>query len=190
MNVNWKNVLSQIPLEICGYIQLRDKEASDQQMLAWGREIQTIIAEKTQLIMNDRVLVARELGVGVHLGMEDMSPMEARALVGMEVPIGLTIHNRVELAQQYLDSIDYVGVGPVFPTLTKADAKAVLGIEQLRIIQRASPVPVVAIGGISQENCAEVWKTGVDQIAICSAIMKANNPKQAALGLQNSGDKN
>lgn len=184
MEQNWKQVLSEIPLELCSFVQLRNKEATDDQMLLWGEEIQQMLPASVRLIINDRVNVARVLGVGVHLGMEDMKPDQARKLLGHQATIGLTIHNLVDLAVQYKDQIDYVGVGPVFPTLTKKDAKTVLGTGQLKIVYENSPVPVVAIGGINLQNCHEVWDTGVEQIAVCSAIMKATNPRQAAFDLQ------
>ena len=185
MKMKWEFVLSQIPFDRCSFVQLRDKEASDDQMLVWGREILKILPSKNQLIINDRVEIAQKLGLGVHLGMEDMRPDEARSIVGDNVPIGLTIHNRTDLAQKYRDYIDYVGVGPIFPTQTKQDAKMVLGVNSLTLIRQQITIPVVAIGGIDIYNCQEVWKTGVEQIAVCSAVMKSKDPKEAVLRLSN-----
>ena len=178
--------MSQISLESYSFVQLRDKNASDEQMLLWGRELLQILSSKTSLIINDRVQLAKKLGVGVHLGMEDMRPDEARSILGDDVPIGLTIHNRIDLAQKYEKYIDYIGVGPVFPTITKTDAKSVLGVNILRDIHQESPVPVVAIGGIGSQNCKEVWEAGVEQIAVCSAIMKATQPEKATIALSNN----
>lgn len=186
MKRDWRFLLSQISLESYSFVQLRDKNASDEQMLLWGRELLQILSSKTSLIINDRVQLAKKLGVGVHLGMEDMRPDEARSILGDDVPIGLTIHNRIDLAQKYEKYIDYIGVGPVFPTITKTDAKSVLGVNILRDIHQESPVPVVAIGGIGSQNCKEVWEAGVEQIAVCSAIMKATQPEKATIALSNN----
>ncbi len=186
MNSNWEFVLSQIPFEMCSFVQLRDKSASDQQMLSWARDILKILPSKDKLIINDRVGIAQQLGLGVHLGMEDMKPDAARTIVGDDVPIGLTIHNQIELAQKYKEYIDYVGVGPIFPTQTKHDAKTVLGVSSLRLIRQKMKIPIVAIGGIDVQNCQEVWRTGVEQLAVCSAVMKAKDPRQAVLRLSNS----
>ena len=145
-----------------------------------------IIPSKHQLIINDRVEIAQKLGLGVHLGMEDMKPDDARAILGDNVPIGLTIHNQIDLAERYKDCIDYVGVGPIFPTQTKQDAKTVLGVSSLRLIRQKLNIPIVAIGGIDVHNCQEVWNTGVEQIAVCSAVMNAKDPGEAVLRLSNS----
>jgi thiamine-phosphate pyrophosphorylase len=184
MTTKWRLILSKIPFSEIAFVQLRSKEASDQQMFDWGKDLLEILPSDITLIVNDRVDVARRLGVGIHLGMEDMNPKKAREILGESVTIGLTIHDRLDLAEEYVSYINYVGVGPVFPTQTKKDTKAVLGIKKLTEIQIKSPVPVVAIGGINADNCQEVWNTEVGQIAVCSAIMKAENPKVATIALK------
>ena len=108
--------------------------------------------------------------------MSDVCPVEARHQLGDDVIIGLTIHDRVELAEQYQHVIDYVGVGPIFTTKTKKDAKNPLGVKALASIVHRCPVSVVAIGGITANSVAEVRATGVSGVAVCSAIMDAHEP--------------
>lgn len=184
MTAKWRLILSGLSFSEVAVVQLRNKEASDQQMFDWGKDLLEQLPSGVTLIVNDRVDVARKLGVGLHLGMEDMNPTKAREILGDAVTIGLTIHDRLDLAEKYASYIDYVGVGPVFPTQTKKDTKAVLGIERLAEVQEQSSVPVVAIGGINAGNCQEVWSTGVGQIAVCSAIMTAEDPKVAIIALK------
>ena len=133
-----------------------------------------------ELIINDRLYVAHRLGVGVHLGMDDANPTVARRLRGANACIGLTIHDHIELAKEYQDCVDYVGVGPIFATQTKKDAKKVLGVQVLHEICRSSPLPVVAVGGIQLHNAAQVVAAQPAGIAVCSAVCSAVDPYQSA----------
>ena len=157
-------------------MQLRDKKCSDKEMVEMGRALLSVLPSTIPLIINDRVAVAKAVGVGVHVGQQDISPVEARRQLGKTAIIGLTIHDRVDLAKQYQSVIDYVGVGPVFPTQTKENPAPLLGVNRLSKIVAAAPVPVVAIGGINSGNAPEVRAQGVAGIAVCSAIMDAPDP--------------
>lgn len=158
-------------------VQLRDKDISDNNMLEQAMLLRQHIPDDIPLIINDRLSVACEIGDGIHVGMDDVCPIEARQKLGSEAIIGLTIHDRVDLAVKYKDVIDYVGVGPVFATSTKLDTKKILGVERLSEIVQQCPVPVVAIGGISPSTVSMVRKTGVAGVAVCSAIIDNANPK-------------
>ena len=156
-------------------VQLRDKEMSDEQLFEVGQRLLHVLPKEVPLIVNDRVHVAAQLGVGVHLGQGDMPVWEARQILGPKVLIGMTIHHDVSLAQKAQQSIDYVGVGPVFATKTKLDTKSVLGLELLKKVCEESPVPVIAIGGIDARNAAEVRRSQPMGLAVCSGIMDSCN---------------
>ena len=165
-------------------VQLRDKSCSDEELIQQALQLQQILPKDVPLIINDRLSVAQTVGCGLHVGMDDTSPVEARERLGKTAIIGLTIHDRIDLAERYQQVISYVGVGPVFATATKKDAKPVLGVERLREIVLQCPVPVVAIGGISVHNVAAVRATGVAGVAVCSAIMSSKTPSRSAMRLK------
>jgi len=162
-------------------VQLRDKSASDHELIVQGQKLLSLLRPMgVPLIMNDRVSVAKALGVGVHLGQGDADPIWARKVLGSDIWLGLTIHNDIALAHSFQKVVDYVGVGPVFPTETKADALSVVGLIQLAEVCAASPLPVVAIGGITPKNVAAVRASGCAGIALCGAIFRAEDPREAA----------
>ncbi len=134
------------------------------------------------LILNDRADVARLVADGVHLGQDDLPPAAARALLGRDAIIGLSVTAGSQL--DTLDAtVDYVGLGPIFPTGTKPDAAAALGQAAFSALRRLIDRPVVAIGGITLANAAQVIGAGADGIAVVSAICAAADPRQAARDL-------
>ena len=137
-----------------------------------------------ELIINDHLDLAYQFGIGVHLGMSDDDPVLARKRLGPKATIGITIHDHIERAMQYSAVATYVGVGPVFPTSTKLDAKAVLGVERLTEVIKESPLPVVAIGGIQINTVKDLLVPHPKYIAVCSAICSAENPLQAFQSLK------
>ena len=159
-----------------GVIQLRDKHATDTEIFdTASRLLPLLSAYRVPLIINDRLQVARRLGVGLHVGADDVSPREARKVLGPQVLLGLTIHNRIVDISRNAPWIDYVGCGPVYPTSTKSDARDVIGLNGLLTVCRHSSIPVVAIGGISPDNIGDVWRTGAEGVAACSAIFDADD---------------
>lgn len=166
------------------WVQLRNKNASLSDL---EKTIETILplihSYQANLIINDHLTLAHQYQIGVHLGMDDEDPNEARKILGSEATIGITIHNELVRAQKYAQVASYVGVGPIFATQTKLDTKAVLGIESLRTITKMSPLPVVAIGGISISNIRDVLTAQPQFIAVCGAICAAENPKHAFIEL-------
>lgn len=136
------------------------------------------------LIVNDNLLLAKAVGAdGVHLGQDDEDPALARSFLGPQAIVGLSISTLTELKQNDLTPCDYIGTGPVFETSTKEDAKAVIGLEGLKTVAQASPVPVVAIGGINQTNAESCLAQGAAGVAVISAVTRAKNPLQNALKL-------
>ena len=167
-------------------VQLREKAMPDAEMIASARSLVDLLAPLSiPLIVNDRVEVAIAAGAaGVHLGQDDRSAARARTLLGPYGIIGVSAGNSAEAATVSASLADYVGVGAVYPTASKNDAGAAIGIAGLRTVQSRLPLPVVAIGGIQAGNVAEVAVTGVAGIAVVSAICGADDPEDAARSLR------
>lgn len=136
-------------------------------------------------IVNDRVNVALEIGAdGLHIGQSDAALKEARKLLGPESIIGVSVETVDEALGAMAGGADYLGVGPIYPTGSKADAGAPIGLEGLAAIRAAVDLPLVAIGGISKDRATEVVRAGADGIAVISAITEADNMKAAAEDLR------
>ncbi|MDR2862373.1 MAG: thiamine phosphate synthase [Puniceicoccales bacterium] len=138
-------------------------------------------ARGVPLIINDHIDLALAVdAAGAHVGQRDLPPEAARRLLGPGRLLGLSVNNAVQLAAADFSLLDYIGIGPVFATQTKADASPVVGVERLAALVQQSPVPVVGIGGISQGNAALVRTAGVAGVAVVSAICGAEDPAAAA----------
>ncbi|HRR33558.1 MAG TPA: thiamine phosphate synthase [Kiritimatiellia bacterium] len=173
----------------CGvrWLQLRMKRAAREEIVAVGLTLRAITrGTATRLVVNDDVEVAREVDAdGVHLGQNDMPLDEARRRWPEAGKIfGLSTHNRGQAADAVACAPDYIGVGPVFATPTKAIPDPVLGLEEMGAIIRASPVPTVAIGGIGPENLAGVRRHGATAFAVVRAVNRATDPETAIRRLQ------
>lgn len=137
------------------------------------------------LIINDHLDIALAAKAdGVHVGQADMPAPFARRLLGREKIVGLSVTCAAELATIDAALVDYVGLGPVFPTNTKADAAPALGIDAFRDVRRQIDLPVVAIGGLNDRNVGDIVKAGADGVAVVSAICAAADPEQAARHLR------
>jgi len=171
-------------------VQLREKDSGTRDFVQLGRELKMLLAPlQVPLIVNDRVDIALAMGAdGVHLGQQDMDYESARRLLGPGAIIGLSIET-VEQARAAapLDA-DYLGVGPVFPTVTKTDAAPPLGLAALEEVRAISRHILVAIGGIGAGNAAQAIHSGADGVAVVSALCAADDPEQAARGLRQSID--
>jgi len=131
-------------------------------------------------IVNDRCDVALAVGAdGVHLGQEDLPLAEARAIVGQNVLIGVSTHNLAQALEAQAGGADYIGFGPIFPTMTKGNPDPVVGLEGLREVRARVRIPIVAIGGITAKNAADVVAAGADGVAVLSAVLAAPDPKSA-----------
>lgn len=170
-------------------VQLRDKDASEADMLATGRVLRAaLVPLGVPLVVNDRVGVAAALGAHLHIGQEDGDPAAARAAIGPDAILGLSVTRAAEVATVDGGIVDYVGLGPVFPTGSKPDAAPALGLAAFGAIAHALPVPSVAIGGIDAENAAAVIAAGAVGIAVVSAICAADDPRAAAAALRRAVD--
>lgn len=168
-------------------VQLRDKHAGTAHMVETGRALRQVLAGTgARLIVNDDVEAAIAIGAdGLHIGQEDMGAQAARALIGPEMILGLSVETEALAASVDPAVVDYTGVGPVFATPTKPDHKQPIGFGGLARIVRASPVPSVAIGGLKAEHVAEVLAAGAGGLAVVSAICGTSDPQAAAAHISN-----
>ena len=167
------------------FLQVREKGMDHAAFLAEAGELKALAGRyHVPFVVNDSVEVALECGAdGVHVGQSDIQGRDIRALIGPDKILGISA-NTVEtaLAAQKAGA-DYIGVGAVFGTTTKKDAKN-LSVEQLRAICDAVDIPVVAIGGIGAENLLQLRGSGVDGVAVVSAIFAQPDPGAATKGLR------
>jgi thiamine-phosphate pyrophosphorylase len=167
-------------------VQLRLKEAGDDEVVSTGRRFARVCAAHEALfILNDRPdLVAEAAADGVHVGQDDMSVGQARALVGPERLVGLSTHSQaqVDLAGP-TEVVDYIGVGPVYETPTKPGRKAV-GLGLVRYAAARAAVPCFAIGGIDEGTVDGVVAAGARRIAVVRALLQAPDPEAAARRLR------
>lgn len=133
-------------------------------------------------IINDDILLAKAVSAdGIHLGQEDEDPALAKRILGERTIIGKSVSSMDDLYHTDLSACDYIGAGPVFPTHTKKDAKKAIGLLGLKTVVSASPVPVVAIGGIDETNALACIQQGASGVAVISAITRAKDPSHNAL---------
>ena len=157
-------------------VQLREKELGEDAFLQEAREIAPLCrAYGVPFFINDNVEVALACHAdGIHVGQEDLAAGQVRQRVGEDMMIGVSVHSVAEALDAVNQGADYLGVGAMFTTSTKADA-AVVSMETLREICAAVEIPVVAIGGIGRDNMTRLIGTGVDGVALVSAIFAAED---------------
>ena len=157
-------------------VQLREKELDERDFLKEAKQISTLCKEyKVPFIVNDNVNIAIACKAdGIHIGQEDMELTNVRKLVGEDMIIGVSAHTVEEAIKAQEDGADYIGIGAVFATSTKTDVD-VLSFETLRSICKAVDIPTVAIGGIKKDNICKLKGSGIDGVAVVSAIFAAND---------------
>ncbi len=165
-------------------VQLRDKSASDAELVETAKRLLKLTRPKRiPLIINDRLRVAKLSGAdGVHLGQEDTSLKEARAVLGMDALIGRSTHSKLQACEAEREGFDYIGIGPVFKTPTKPAYRPV-GLKLVRFASKNIQIPFVAIGGIGGDNIGKVAKAGAKTVAVVRAIMADPDPKKATRDL-------
>jgi thiamine-phosphate pyrophosphorylase len=169
--------------------QLRDKSADDDALLAAARTARRLCDEAGALfIVNDRPDLAVAAGAdGVHVGQDDVPVAVARAAVGPDAIVGLSTHSPDQVAAAGEAEVDYIGVGPVYATPTKA-GRAPVGLGLVEFAARHARSPFFAIGGIDAGNAAAVVAGGAKRIAVVRAIAEADDPEAAALRLRAATD--
>ncbi|MBD9447212.1 thiamine phosphate synthase [Rhizobium sp. RHZ01] len=163
-------------------VQLRDKHADTPLMIETGRALKAALSGTgALLIVNDDVEAAVAIGAdGLHIGQEDMDAPTARARIGDDMILGLSVETEALAAGVDPAIVDYAGIGPVFATSTKADHKEPTGFAGLARLVRACPVPAVAIGGLKAAHVGDVFAAGADGLAVVSAICGTRDPEAAA----------
>lgn len=170
-------------------IQYRNKHASEEVQI---EDVQRLLKITTHyavpLLVNDKITVAQKAKAqGVHLGQSDQSVEEARAVLGPEAIIGLTVKNEAHVKAAPFEKIDYLGIGGVFHTQSKENPDTPLGLDGLKELvtlnKNCGALPAAAIAGIDESNCADVISCGVEGVAVISAICAAPSPAKATQNL-------
>ncbi len=159
-------------------VQLRDKEASTNDRIGVGKELQKILKDtEIPLIINDDVEAALAIDAdGIHIGQNDKSTVEIRGKVGKDKIVGLSCETIEDAKAADPALVDYIGISPVFPTPTKSDFNAYIGLDGISDIANATSLPSVAIGGLKREHCGKIFSSGCQGMAVVSAICGKDNP--------------
>lgn len=192
-NLSWEEYLEKIKQSIDAgvtILQLREKSMDTENFIKSGRKVKKITDKMgIKLIINDNIEVCKEIDCeGVHIGQGDISPIEARKMLGKDKIIGLSIQTRKHLEKSIGSDVDYYGIGAVFSTKTKLDADNV-SYSDLKALSLDSKIPVVAIGGINKSNILELEGTGIAGVAIVSAIYGAEDTYHESKVLSNLAKK-
>src|SRR6266567_2118748 len=155
-----------------GILQIRHKRHWSRAFFASARTVARLCREAgATLMVNDRADFAMLLEAGLHVGQDDLAPRDARTLMGSDAPLGYSSHNVSQLCAAGGEPVDYVALGPVFATSSKQNPDPVTGVEEIRRCRSLIEKPLVAIGGITQENAVEVWRAGADSVAVIAGLL-------------------
>jgi thiamine-phosphate pyrophosphorylase len=155
-----------------GILQIRHKGHWSREVYAAAQQVARLCRESgAPLIVNDRADFALLLGAGLHVGQDDLAPRDARKLLGADATLGYSSHNMAQLAAAGGEPVDYVAIGPVFPTGSKRNPDPVVGVDEIRRCRPLVEKPLVAIGGIAIENARDVWAAGADSVALIAALL-------------------
>ena len=157
----------------CTLLQYRSKSGNARQMLDEALELRARLPASVKLIMNDRadLCLAAEFD-GLHVGQDDLSPESARRIIGAARWLGVSTHNPEQLAEADQTSADYLAIGPVFATSSKANPDPVVGLAGVRRARELTRKPLVAIGGITRANARSVIDAGADSVAVISDLLR------------------
>jgi thiamine-phosphate pyrophosphorylase len=166
-------------------VQLRDKYSGTAVMIETGRALMAMLSGSgALLVINDDVDAALAIGAdGLHIGQDDINPQRARAMIGADMILGLSVETEALAAAIDPALVDYAGVGPVFSTPTKPDHKQPIGYEGLAKLVALASVPSVAIGGLKAEHICNVLASGARGVAVVSAICGTVDPQAAAAAI-------
>jgi len=163
----------------CTLLQYRNKQGTARQMLDQARELRARLAPSVTLIMNDRADLCLAVAFdGLHVGQDDLSPEAARKIIGSARWLGVSTHNPEQLAEADKTSADYLAIGPVFATISKANPDPVVGLAGVRRARELTHKPLVAIGGITRANARSVIDAGADTVAVISDLL--SDPRKSA----------
>lgn len=174
------------------YFQLREKGPNalkGAELLKFALDCKELCQRyKTPFLINDDIELAWAIGAdGIHIGQDDAPAAAVRKIWGADKLLGVSVHSLAEAKQAVESGADYVGMGPVFATSTKTDAKAPAGVAGIQTVKKAYPnLPIVGIGGITSENAAAVWKAGACGVAVITAISYAGDIAAEVSALRDS----
>jgi thiamine-phosphate pyrophosphorylase len=171
-------------------VQLRDKDLPARDQYALGLRLRELTRQHgAALIVNDRVDLALALDAdGVHLGQDDLPPAVARALLGPERVVGVSVGSPAELDLVRREGADYLGTGPFSLTGSKSDAGAAIGAAGIARVRALTDLPIVAIGGLTAGTAGEAVRAGATGVAVISAIVSADDPALAAQQIRQAVD--
>lgn len=164
-------------------VQIREKDLSSKDLLDLSKKLRIITKNKATLIINDRIDIALFSGAdGVHLGSNSIPLSEAKKVIGTppEFLFGVSCHSITDVLSAEKNKADYVFLGPIFYTSSKAKYGKPLGIDTLEEVRKKTKIKIIAIGGINENNVKECIDSGADGIAVISSIFKSDNPMIAA----------
>jgi thiamine-phosphate pyrophosphorylase len=163
-------------------LQYRNKSAPARQYLDSSRELAEALCPRgVTFLVNDRPDVAFLSGAsGVHVGQEDLEVEQARSVAGQDKLVGVSTHNFEQFNKAVTSSADYIAIGPLFSTTSKANPDPVVGLDFLRRVRGLTDKPIVGIGGISLDRAKSVIEAGADSVAVISGVLSAPNPSQSA----------
>lgn len=166
-------------------IQYRDKESKKETIIKNAQGLRKLLLNsKAIFIINDYLDIAKIVRCdGVHLGQGDIPIETARRILGKDKIIGLSCHNLKQAIKAQTKGADYISIGPIFPTPTKPEYKAV-GLSEIKKIKEEIGIPAFAIGGINENNLKEVLLQGIERIAVCRAVCEAKNIPKAVKKLR------
>jgi len=160
-------------------LQYRNKSGHARQMLDQALELKRRLGDSARLIMNDRADLCLAAGFdGLHVGQDDLSPQAARTVIGENLWLGVSTHNPAQLAAASQSTANYLAIGPVFSTASKANPDPVIGLAGVREARSLTRKPLVAIGGITRANCRSVIEAGADGVAVISDLIR--EPRKSA----------
>jgi thiamine-phosphate pyrophosphorylase len=163
----------------CTLLQYRNKSGNTRQMLDEARELRARLGTSVKVIMNDRAdLCLAAQYDGLHVGQDDLSAEAARRIIGRDRWLGVSTHNPEQLSEADQTSADYLAIGPVFATSSKANPDPVVGLEGVRRARELTRKPLVAIGGITRANARSVIDAGADAVAVISDLLR--DPRKSA----------
>lgn len=160
-------------------LQYRNKSGNARDMLQQSRELRRLVRQRARLIMNDRadLCLAAEFD-GLHIGQDDLCPESARGIIGPDRWLGISTHNPEQIAVADKTDADYLAIGPVFATTSKANPDPVVGVAGVRQARELTRKPLVAIGGITRVNARSVIEAGADSVAVISGLL--SDPRKSA----------
>src|SRR5207244_2212957 len=163
----------------CELMQYRNKDSNARQALDQATNLRQRLGASVKLITNDRADLCLAAGFdGVHVGQDDLLPESARKIIGPERWLGVSTHNAEQVAEAGKTSANYIAIGPVFATFSKANPDPLVGLEGVRTARSLTKKSLVAIGGITRANCHSVIEAGADSVAVISDLIR--QPRKSA----------